>query len=407
MPKNPINSPENVIFCKKCVQSNQKVTSSSLISDDKNHTNKNRMGLVNDICDGCRQVERKFNQNIDWNERETKLKEILEKYRSRNGSYDCIVPGSGGKDSVFQAEILKKKYNMNPLTVTFSPHMYTEAGMQNFHNWPLWGDVHNFLYTPSGGVHRKLTELAFKNLLHPFQPFIFGQRHFASHMALLFGIPLIFMGESQSEAGSADETDEIMMPYKYWSKNNEEEKILISGLELDELNKKHNISKNDSKFYLPNNVEVLKNNDIKVLYLGEFEKFEPQENYYLATKVSRFVGSSERTQQSFSKYSSMDDKVDTFHHYTAYVKFGYGRCTEEATKEIRHNYITREEGVKLVHKYDHEFPDKYFKDFLSYININEEEFYETLDKFRSDHLWEKNGNDSKHCKNWTLKHKVN
>ena len=77
------------------------------------------------------------------------------------------------------------------------------------------------------------------------------------------------------------------------------------------------------------------------------------------------------------------------------------------TKEIRHNYITREEGVKLVHKYDHEFPDKYFKDFLSYININEEEFYETLDKFRSDHLWEKNGNDSKHCKNWTLKHKVN
>ena len=386
MPKNLINSPEKVIFCKRCVHSNQKVVSSSLISDDKNHTNRKRMGFIDGICDGCMQVERKFNQNIDWDEREAKLKKILEKYRSRNGSYDCIVPGSGGKDSVFQAEILKKKYNMNPLTVTFSPHMYTEAGMQNFHNWPLWGDVNNFLYTPSGGTHRKLTELAFKNLLHPFQPFIFG--------------------ESQSEAGSADEADEIMMPYKYWSKNNEKEKILISGLELDELNKKHNISKNDLKFYLPNDVELLKKNDIRVLYLGEFERFEPQENYYLATKVSRFVASSERTQQSFSKYSSMDDKVDTFHHYTAYVKFGYGRCTEEATKEIRHNYITREEGVKLVHKYDHEFPDKYFKDFLSYININEDEFYGTLDKFRSNHLWIKSGNDTKHCKNWTLKHKV-
>jgi N-acetyl sugar amidotransferase len=315
------------------------------------------------------------------------------------------VPGSGGKDSVFQAEILKKKYNMNPLTVTFSPHMYTEAGMKNFHNWPLNGDVHNFLYTPSGGVHKKLTQLAFKNLLHPFQPFIFGQRHFASHLALLFKIPLIFMGESQSEAGSSDEIDEIMMQYKYWAKN-DNEKILISGLELDELKAEHNITKNDLKYYLPNDVDTLKKNDIRVLYLGEFERFEPQENYYLATRVTGFVANSERTQQTYTKFNSIDDKVDNFHYYTAYIKFGYGRCTEEATREIRNRYITREEGVALVNKYDHEFPDKYFDDFLSYINIKEEEFYEILDKFRPTHLWEKKGNDNKHCSNWILKHKV-
>ena len=134
MKQNIANSPENVIFCKKCVTSNQKVLSSSLISDDQKHSNRSRMGFIDGVCDGCIQVDRKYNQDIDWKERELKLKKILEKYRSRNGSYDCIVPGSGGKDSVFQAEILKKKYNMNPLTVTFSPHMYTEAGMKNFHN---------------------------------------------------------------------------------------------------------------------------------------------------------------------------------------------------------------------------------------------------------------------------------
>ena len=405
MKKNIANSPENVIFCKKCVTSNQKVLSSSLISDDQKHSNRSRMGFIDGVCDGCIQVDRKYNQDIDWKERELKLKKILEKYRSRNGSYDCIVPGSGGKDSVFQAEILKKKYNMNPLTVTFSPHMYTEAGMKNFHNWPLNGDVHNFLYTPSGGVHKKLTQLAFKNLLHPFQPFIFGQRHFASHLALLFKIPLIFMGESQSEAGSSDEIDEIMMQYKYWAKN-DNEKILISGLELDELKAKHNITKNDLKYYLPNDVDTLKKNDIRVLYLGEFERFEPQENYYLATRVTGFVANSERTQQTYTKFNSIDDKVDNFHYYTAYIKFGYGRCTEEATREIRNRYITREEGVALVNKFDHEFPDKYFDDFLSYINIKEEEFYETLDKFRPTHLWEKKGNDNKHCSNWILKHKV-
>lgn len=134
MYKKNLNSPKNVIFCKKCVHTNQKITSSSTFLDDKEQKNKNRLQFVDGVCDACIQVERKYNQNIDWKEREAKLKKILEKYRSRNGSFDCIVPGSGGKDSVFQAEILKKKYKMNPLTVTFSPHEYTEPGMKNFHN---------------------------------------------------------------------------------------------------------------------------------------------------------------------------------------------------------------------------------------------------------------------------------
>ena len=109
------------------------------------------------------------------------------------------------------------------------------------------------------------------------------------------------------------------------------------------------MNNNDLKYYLPNDIDVLKKNEIQVLYLGEFEKFEPQENYYLATKISKFVANSERTPQTFSKYNAIDDKIDSFHYYTAYVKFGYGRCTEEATKEIRHKYITREEGVNLNH----------------------------------------------------------
>ena len=132
-------------------------------------------------------------ENIDWKERENQLNKILDKYRSRNGNYDCIVPGSGGKDSVFQAHILKSKYKMNPLTVTFAPILYTDVGMKNFHNWPEKGGVNNFLYSPSGKVYGKLTRLAFERMLHPFQPFIFGQRYIASHLALRLNIPLILM----------------------------------------------------------------------------------------------------------------------------------------------------------------------------------------------------------------------
>ena len=113
-----------------------------------------------------------------------------------------------------------------------------------------------------------------------------------------------------------------------------------------------------------------------------------------------------RTEQTFSKYKSLDDKIDSFHYYTAYVKFGLGRCSEEASKEVRDGYITRQEAVALVHKYDHEFPKRYFSDFLNYIKMKEDEFYDTLDKFRDENMWENIGGDRKHCQNWKLKHVV-
>ena len=66
---------------------------------------------------------------------------------------------------------------MNPLTVTWAPHIYTDIGKKNHASW--LDNVDNILITPSIETHRKLTNLAFKNLLHPFQPFVFGQRYAA------------------------------------------------------------------------------------------------------------------------------------------------------------------------------------------------------------------------------------
>jgi N-acetyl sugar amidotransferase len=394
-----------VFFCNSCVMSNQKVLSSSTIEDDTEHSNRHKLDFENGKCFACIEVEKKYNNQINWKERERELNELLNEYRSKDGSYDCIVPGSGGKDSVFQAHILKTKYKMNPLTVTFSPHIYTDIGMKNFHSWPLVGGVPNFLYTPNGKIHSKLTRLAFENILHPFQPFIMGQRHFASHMAKLFNIKLIFMGESQSEAGGQkDELGKSNMLKRYWTKN-KNQAIKIAGLELKEL-EKHDITKNDLEYYLPQNIEEIEKNNIQILYLGHWERFEPQENFYHATKISNFQPNDMRTEQTFSKYNSIDDKIDPFHYYTAYVKFGYGRCSEEASKEIRNGYIDRNEGVQLVHKYDHEFPKRYFNDFLKYIKMDEEKFYNTLDKFREEYLWEDIGGERKYCQNWKLKHKV-
>ena len=112
-------------------------------------------------------------------DRDSKLRTLLDKFRSSDGSYDVIVPCSGGKDGGYVAHILKYKYNMNPLTVTWSPHLYTEIGWQNFQGMIHTGDIANVLGTPAGKTHRKLTKISFEILGDPFQPFILGQKNLA------------------------------------------------------------------------------------------------------------------------------------------------------------------------------------------------------------------------------------
>ena len=157
---------------------------------------------------------------------------------------------------------------------------------------------------------------------------------------------------------------------------------------------------NDFAPYIPPSAEFLESRGIEVHYLGYYLKWDPQECYYYAAEHTGFQANSERTEGTYSKYSSIDDRVDMFHYYTTLIKFGIGRATYDAAQEIRNGKITREEGVQLVRRYDQEFPRKYFQEFLDYISISEDEFHATVDKFRSPHLWEKRDGE------WLLKHAV-
>jgi len=99
------------------------------------------------------------------------------------------------------AHLLKYKYNMHPLTVTWAPHIYTDVGYKNHLRW-IHAGFDNILFTPNGKIHRKLTQFAFKNLLHPFQPFIIGQKNLATKIAKQYNISLIFYGENEAEYGN-------------------------------------------------------------------------------------------------------------------------------------------------------------------------------------------------------------
>ncbi|MDX8400574.1 MAG: N-acetyl sugar amidotransferase [Gallionellaceae bacterium] len=391
--------PEKVIFCKNCVISNQR-PSSSVEFKHKHDEKKATIGFGEDgVCDACRYHEVKEKQ-ISWEKREKSLIELLDKHRRTDGGYDIIVPGSGGKDSAYTSHILKYKYGMNPLTVTWAPHKYTDIGWKNFESWLHVGGLDNILFTPNGRLHRYLTQQAFLNLLHPFQPFIVGQRIIGPAMAAKFGVKLVMYGENQAEYGNnPDDNYNPTMDHKFFSVGNPEEMIL-GGKQIKDIIAEKQFSINDFAPYIPPSADFLESKGVEVHYLGYYLKWDPQECYYYAVENTGFQANSERTEGTYSKYSSIDDQIDMFHYFTTLIKFGIGRATYDAAQEIRNEKITREEGVTLIRKYDQEPPQKYFKEFLEYIDITEEQFYATVDKFRSPHLWNKENGE------WKLRHTV-
>jgi N-acetyl sugar amidotransferase len=392
--------PENVEFCKNCVISNQKPYS-AIEFKSKNSSNKG--GILFDeknVCSACN--FKIVKARINWEEREKKLLTLLDRHRKSSG-YDCIVPSSGGKDSSFTAHILKYKYNMNPLTVTWAPHIFTEPGWKNFQSLAHVGGIDNILYTPNGKLHRKLTQLAFLNLLHPFQPFIVGQKIIGPSIAAKFDIPLVFYGENQAEYGNPVEQNKNPAMDKSFFSSNEIDvnQISLGGVEINDILKNEKFKINDFTPYIPLSAETIHKKKIEMHYLGYYINWDQQECYYYAAENTGFKPNDERSAGTYSKYCSFDDKVDDFHWFTTFIKFGIARATWDACQEIRTDKITREEGVSLVKKYDGEFPKKYFKDFLDYIDIDEELFWKKINSFRSPHLWEKK--DDK----WILKKQVN
>ncbi|MFM8689035.1 MAG: N-acetyl sugar amidotransferase, partial [Acidimicrobiaceae bacterium] len=406
--------PPKVTFCQRCVTSNQKPISAI----EFQHTAASVKQAIHlddtDICDACRVTEKKA--SIDWQAREEEVRALCDKHRSTDGSYDCLVPGSGGKDSFVAAHMLKYKYGMHPLTVTWAPHVYTEWGWRNFQRW-IHAGFDNYLCTPNGRVHRLLTRLAVENLFHPFQAFILGQKSLAPKMAVLHQIPLVFYGENEAEYGNPmGDADSAIRQWKYFSAP-EKSSIHLGGTSIKDLTTDFGLEEVDLDPYLPANPDGLQKLGIEVHYLGYYTKWHPQSCYYYAVEHGGFEASPERTPGTYSKYNSIDDRIDDFHYYTTYIKYGIGRATYDAAQEIRSGDINREEGVALVQRFDGEFPTRFAEEIFAYLSIPENEFPKAskmfeqptidmayfnnlADSFRSPHLWSYNDGQ------WSLRHQV-
>ena len=298
------NLPKKVIFCKKCVMSNQRPSSIPEFHHTQNREGANYLKIdpKSGWCSACIQ---------------------------NNGEYDCLVPGSGGKDSAYQSHILKYKYNMNPLLITWPPILYTDYGMKNFDNWVNIGGFDSLVYRPNGKVMRLLTKLSIENLLHPFQTFILGQKNLAPKIASKFNINLVFYGENEAEYGNPIAENESSLRNNSYFVSDNYKSLYLAGVKIEKLIKKYNLKWSDLKIFLPIDHKELQKKKIQIHYLGYYLKWIPQEAYYYAVKNTGFKPRPFRTQGTYSKYNSIDDKIDDLHYYTTFVKFGIGRATYE------------------------------------------------------------------------------
>lgn len=390
--------PEKVVFCKRCVISNQR-PASAVEFRHRADSKKITMHLDEEgICDACRFAEKK--ELIDWKAREDELLRLLDKHRRNDGQYDCICPGSGGKDSVYAAHLLKYKYGMHPLTVTWPPILYTEYGQQNFKNWIELGGFDNITFKQNGRAMRLLTKLSIENLLHPFQTFMLGQKNIAPKIALKYDIPLIFYGENEAEYGNPIADNSTSLRDKSYFTFDNIDDLYLGGVTVRELVDRHGMTMNDLMAFMPADYREIERSKMEVHYLGYYLKWTPQESYYYAVEHTGFQARPFRTQGTYSKYNSIDDKIDDLHYYTTFIKFGLGRASYDASQEIRNRHLTREEGVALVRRFDGEFPDRYFGEIMDYLEMKPERFMELCDKGRSPHLWTKDGGE------WKLRHQV-
>ncbi len=377
-------------YCRRCVLSNLRPSSVAEFRHRPGETKARLLIDENGICDACQYAEWK-DTKIDWKKREGDLLQLLDKHRRKDGYFDVLIPGSGGRDSIKVSHLLKYKYGMHPLTVTWPPHLYTDIGRRNFERWINVGGFDNMTYRPNGRIHRLLTKLAFENLLHPFQPFILGQKNLAPNIALKFGIKLIFYGENEAEYGNpiSDNVRATRDISVYTADQKERLDLYISGVPVKMLISQHGLTLHDLEAYFPPDRQELIKSKIEIHYLGYYLKWTPQESYYYAVEHCGFEANPERSEGTFTKYVSLDDKIDGFHYWTSFIKFGLGRATTDAAKEIRNHHLTREEGVTLVRKFDGEFPKKYFNEVLEYMDIDQERFFNIVDSFRSPYLWER------------------
>ena len=350
---------------------------------------------IKGICSAC--TNSRIKKRVDWKRRKLELLKVLNKHKkiNINNDYDCIVPVSGGKDSVYQTYLLKKVYKMRPLAITWKTPARTLQGEKNLNALRGIGVDHlDFSINPK--ILNIIRKKSFIN---------FGDSSYLDHLciynlipnlAIKFKIPLVVWGENPyfeyggSKKDSSERTQNLKMIKKHNILKDFSSEKWISG----------NITEKDIVSFSTPNEKKLKHLKYEPIYLGYYLKWDIKKNLSIAKKVG-FKSREDGPIMGLYKESDIDCTNIVIHHYFKWLKFGFNRVTDNASNEIRKSRMSRKQAIKLAKKLDGMKPPKeYISNFCKQINISETFFWKVANKFRNKKIWKMNNKKQWYIENW-------
>ena len=343
-------------------------------------------------CAACRFVEVK--EKTDWKKRREELKQIFEKYKSKDGSnYDCIIPVSGGKDSHYQTYVITQEFGLNPLLVSFRPtyRELTDIGRKNLDNLKKAFNVDCLEFSPRPDVYRKMQKIALSELGDASYPAHFSIFTVPVRVAVEKKIPLIVWGEnSQAEYGGPTDDQKKQHLDPVWLKKYG---LSIKAAGHSDYNGpefmiKHGIEEKDLTSYVYPSEKELQDVGVTGIFLGQFIKWDVFKQVEMMKEwgFSVIEGQSEGT---YTNFENLDNKDQGFHDYLKWLKFGYGRTSDHASMEIRKKRITREEGLDLVKKFEGKIPEQYLDEYLKDFEMTRDDFFKCMNKFTNKDIFKK------------------
>ncbi len=330
-------------------------------------------------CNACQWMEQK--KLINWVARQEELSKLLEKNKSKTGGYDCIVPVSGGKDGSYVAYQLKTKYDMNPLTVTIRPALEMDIGDSNLKAFVNSGFDHIHV-TPNHDVMKALNKYGFIEKGFPYYGWLTAIHTAVLRVAVNFGVKLIFYGEDgEVEYGGSDETKNIPI----YDTSYQRRVYLEDGYE--KLLKK--LKFGESQLYFFRYPEDKKDANISLTHWSYFEAWDSYRNYVVAKDNCGLAENEFTNKGTFTNFAQNDQAFYALHAYMMYLKFGFGRATQDAGIEIRRDAMSREQALNLVKLYDNHYPSDFESLYLDYFDLSKNEFDDVLDKWVNKDLFSK------------------
>jgi len=357
-------------YCKRCLY-------------PENHP----LGIVIDedgICSGCRIHEEK--DEIDWIEKGKELDGLFTKYRDRPGSfYDCVIPVTGNSDSFFVVDVVKNQYGLNPLLVTYNTQFNTKVGVRNLARLLTKLDCDHMMLTVSPDLAKKVTKIAMHKLGDMYWHVLAGSQTFPVQVATKFKIPLVVWGVNGwlDQVGMFSHYDRVEMTKKVRKEH------ALRSMDVDELFEGEDklTWKDKQPFTYPSDAQLEKSR-VRGIYLGNFVRWDAQQQS--EEMIEKYGYETMGQTRTFNTYESIYcwNNAGT-HDYVKFLKFGYGKATDHASRDIRLKRLSREDGIRLAQKFDAEVPDVSLGLFLDWIDMTKEEFYKIIEPFRDPLIWEK------------------